>query len=158
MKPAPASFARIAELDLPTIGSEVAVAEQLVAGEVRGGDVPVEWQQISEIVSKLKLRLVLTDERTLNGTVQPGAIVLALGDLITSTVDGPEGWSDDQDPAKSPDVVDILIASVGDADERVCLAALLCLGKIGNARASAVLVKALRGEIPEVPQDSSARE
>ncbi len=37
-----------------------------------GGDVPVDWTKISEIVSRFKLRLVLTDGRTLDGTVQPG--------------------------------------------------------------------------------------
>lgn len=35
-----------------------------------GGDVPVKWTEIAELLSKLELRLVLTDERTVNGTVQ----------------------------------------------------------------------------------------
>ena len=37
-----------------------------------GGDVPVKWTEITELFSKLKLRLVLTDERILDGTVEPG--------------------------------------------------------------------------------------
>lgn len=37
-----------------------------------GGDIPVSWEEITELLSKLRLRLVLTDESILEGTVEPG--------------------------------------------------------------------------------------
>ncbi len=37
-----------------------------------GGEVPVKWSEITEILSLLELRLVLTDKKVLDGTVEPG--------------------------------------------------------------------------------------
>ncbi|MFQ5872680.1 MAG: HEAT repeat domain-containing protein [Dehalococcoidia bacterium] len=76
-------------------------------------------------------------------------IVLTLGDAVTeSKLAGPERRESDKNTAGQLDPVGTLITAVGDEDEKVCLGALLSLARIGGARVSETLVKAIRGEMP----------
>lgn len=49
----------------------------MVDGKLRvktefGGEVPVQWSQVAEIYSELKLRLILADDTAVTGSVEPG--------------------------------------------------------------------------------------
>ena len=55
-----------------------------------GGDVPVKWSEIAEIVSRLELRLVLTDQKVLDGTVEPGE-----GETLSVRTGGGRDWRHD---------------------------------------------------------------
>ena len=69
--------------------------------------------------------------------------VLALGDIASAV-------------SNADDPVECLTALVGDDDPQICHAALISLSKIGGDKAAAVLLKALRGELPKLPQETDA--
>ena len=77
--------------------------------------------------------------------------VMALGAIASVATD--------VEPGVEPvDPVKCLTVLVEDDDPQIGHAALISLSKIGGDQAAAVLLKALRGELPEPPQESDAAE
>ena len=79
---------------------------------------------------------------------------LALADLLPAIHVHTPSEERQETASAEPDLVALLTALVEDDDPHVCRIALLALGKLGDDAASAVFLKALHGELPEVPQET----
>ena len=109
--------------------------------------------QIASPEALVPLCHLLQDDHT-PSTIRLQA-ALALVDLLPAVQVHTPSEETQEAASAEPDLVALLTELVTDDDPYVCRIALLALGKLGDDAASAVFLKALRGELPEVPQETT---